>query len=190
MVPGGFERYARVFHPADDLRWADVAAMAGTVFHREAQWHLLMGDADVQEPYPGTLPVELMAPMVEALRAHTTTPERCWFAVWEGHGCSASWVLEAPAFEVPGRRMRLFAGTVDDIRRSFCTPPFHQSANLWWPDDQAWCVSTEIDFAWTYVGGPSACIDAVLARPELEAVEASPTDGITYDADRINATGA
>jgi len=41
------------------------------------------------------------------------------------------------------------------------------------PADRAWCVATEIDFAWTYVGGSRELIDAILADARLEAVETS-----------------
>jgi hypothetical protein len=48
------------------------------------------------------------------------------------------------------------------------------SPNLWWPDDRAWCIATETDLAWTYVGGSAALISEVLANPRLEAQPASP----------------
>jgi hypothetical protein len=63
----------------------------------------------------------------------------------------------------------------------------HQSPNVWRPDDRAWCVSTEIDLAWTYVGGSRTAIDDVLSEPRLEALRASPTGRFTYDADGRNA---
>jgi hypothetical protein len=50
------------------------------------------------------------------------------------------------------------------------------SPNLWWPDDRAWCVATEIDLAWTYLGGSTALISDVLSKPRLEAQPASPDD--------------
>ncbi len=50
------------------------------------------------------------------------------------------------------------------------------SPNLWWPDDRAWCVATEIDLAWTYVGGPARLVNDVLTNPHLEAQPASPDD--------------
>jgi hypothetical protein len=46
----------------------------------------------------------------------------------------------------------------------------------WWPDDRAWCVATEIDLGWTYVGGSAALISDVVANPRLEAQPASPHD--------------
>jgi hypothetical protein len=62
-----------------------------------------------------------------------------------------------------------------------------QSPNIWWPDDQARCVATEIDFAWTYVGGSTAAIEAVLADPRLEALPARATHRFTHDSDLLNA---
>jgi hypothetical protein len=50
------------------------------------------------------------------------------------------------------------------------------SPNLWWPDDRAWCVASEIDLAWTYVGGTEALINDILANSQLEAQLASPDD--------------
>lgn len=57
---------------------------------------------------------------------------------------------------------------------------------MWWPDDRSWFVSTEVDFSWTYVGGTKACIDAVLAHPEVEALRARLSDRITIDGDMLN----
>src|SRR5690349_23203664 len=42
-------------------------------------------------------------------------------------------------------------------------------ANLWWPDDRAWCVVTDIDLTSTYVGGSAGCIGELLAHTGLEA---------------------
>jgi hypothetical protein len=45
VVPGGFEAYARVLHPAEDpvaadlVRWAAVAAWSRMPLHRGAQFH-------------------------------------------------------------------------------------------------------------------------------------------------------
>lgn len=50
------------------------------------------------------------------------------------------------------------------------------SPNLWWPDDRARCVATELDLAWTYLGGPATLISDALANPRLEAQPTSPDD--------------
>jgi hypothetical protein len=64
--------------------------------------------------------------------------------------------------------------------------PSWQSPNLWWPDDRAWCVATEIDLMSTYVGGSHRCVRAVLDRPELEAAAVESSDGIAADSDAVN----
>ena len=51
--------------------------------------------------------------------------------------------------------------------------------NLWWPADRSWCVATEIDLAWTYVGGPAGLIEAVLGDERIEALPAGPGDPLT-----------
>jgi hypothetical protein len=40
-----------------------------------------------------------------------------------------------------------------------------QAPNLWWPDDRAWCVATEIDGYSTYVGGSARCVEDILNDP-------------------------
>ena len=54
-----------------------------------------------------------------------------------------------------------------------------QCANLWWPADHAWCVASEIDLPWTYIGGPRGLIDAVLADWRVEALAAAPDDPVS-----------
>jgi hypothetical protein len=58
--------------------------------------------------------------------------------------------------------------------------------NLWWPDDRSWCVASEIDFPYTYVGGPTKLIEEILAHPLLEALPATVDQGITADSDSVN----
>jgi hypothetical protein len=54
----------------------------------------------------------------------------------------------------------------------------YQSPNLWWPADRSWCIASEIDLPWTYVGGSEELITAVLDAAELEASTAWTTDPI------------
>lgn len=66
--------------------------------------------------------------------------------------------------------------------------PSYQSANLWWPEDRAWCVATEIDFNTTYVAGTQGLVDALLACEGLEIYQVEPTDGVAYGGDTLNPT--
>jgi hypothetical protein len=61
-----------------------------------------------------------------------------------------------------------------------------QSPNLFWPDDQAWFVASEIDFDSTLVGGSAKLIQAVLDAPELDAWPVGADDSLASDADQVN----
>jgi hypothetical protein len=84
----------------------------------------------------------------------------------------------AARFSIPGRDLFLLQGAVDDVLKTLSEVDWiYRSPNLWWPDDRAWCVATEIDFNWSYVGGSSACIEQVLTDAELEALPTKPEQG-------------
>ncbi len=112
---------------------------------------------------PGNLPKELRAPIVDALRAQTSTPDSCWFAVWEGFG-ARPFAGDATSFELPHRKYDLYHGPVEALLAPSEPPWTDQAANIWWPDDRAWCVATEVDLESTYVGGSAACITALASH--------------------------
>jgi hypothetical protein len=203
VVPAGFEAYARIFHPAGNgdpeapVRWRDIAQANGRTAHRMMQWPSITGSfrfyhGDDQpglwdrEPEEGALPKLLVPVLTSVLAGHTATPGRCWFAVWDGWGALEPGVRDAPAFEIPRRRLYLLTGPITALSRSLETWLWWQTPNVWWPDDRAWCVATEIDFETTYVGGTRACIAELTGHPDLEAVAADPADGITWVSDQVN----
>ncbi|MCZ4590055.1 hypothetical protein R1X32_13475 [Rhodococcus opacus] len=60
------------------------------------------------------------------------------------------------------------------------------SPNLWWPDDRAWCVATDVDLMASYVGASTECVHAITNCSELEALEVSATMSVQWDSDTIN----
>jgi hypothetical protein len=57
---------------------------------------------------------------------------------------------------------------------------------LWWPEDRAWVVATEIDFDSTIVATTTAGAEALLTCEGLEALLV-PSDGrLDYAGDAIN----
>lgn len=197
VVPDGYDDYARVFHPADrdgqPVTWSAIAEANGRTAHAEMQFGNIAGawrdsprpDLWSRPPNTGSLPPEIASALADVLRAHTTTPERCWFAVWEGWG---GFDPGTPRFDLPARRYFLATGAIDAAASSVLGDWTERSPSMWWPDDRAWFVSTEIDFTYTYVGGTRECVEAILAHPRIEALRARSGDRITWDGDRVNAS--
>jgi len=205
LVPAGFAAYVRVFHPAyqraDDgaltpVSWRSIAEANGRHAHPAMQLIPLTGEAKFIHsgqpgvydlpPREGSLPPELVAPLLDVLTRHTTTSDQCWFAVWNGFGAARADVQSAPIFHVPTRDYHLLAGPIEAAAETALNPPWKQSPNLWWPDDRSWCVATEIDLNTTYIGCDELCSREILALPELEAEPVAPDDGITWKSDPVN----
>jgi hypothetical protein len=222
FVPRGFAAHARVLHPAGEndfpggarKRWADIARANGRVAHATMQFHNIAyprGSASADPdlvPGLGALPVRERGLLIELLSGATTTPERCWFCVWEGWGAVDDQGVTARV-ELPNRQYLLHAGPIaaalavppqSPEGAAFSTPggvPLTREEKvrslvkswrfgpaIWWPDDRAWVVVTEIDFGCTYVGGNDETIERLLAHPELEVWPAQLTDRFT---DPLNA---
>jgi len=200
IIPSGFASYARLFHPAFKrdgeteraVSWRDIAAANGRIAHPEMQFGHISGvwrrpspqpQLWTDEPLQGSLPATLGRALCDVLGTYTSTRDRCWFAVWEGWGG-----LDAPAgvptVGSPQRQYYLATGPLAIAHAG--VGHFDRSASLWWPEDRAWCVTTEVDFSWTYVGGTQACIAAILSHPGIEALPARLSDRVTHTGDQIN----
>jgi hypothetical protein len=213
VVPDIFPAYARVFHPVHDERgrrtWGEVAGENGRIVHPEMQFHEISRPLDAARPDGhymedavdwGSLPLRELDLLAGLLAPHTTTPDRCWWCVWDGYGflhggaavgftsptVAPPEALRGPRVSIPNREYYLLEGAPNQVGELY-ERLWRQSPNIWWPDDRAWLVATEIDFAWTYVAGSETAIDAVLACPGLEALPAAPSDRFTYDSDVRNA---
>ncbi len=69
-----------------------------------------------------------------------------------------------------GRSYLLFEGAVEDAARFDLGYGF-QSPALWWPEDRAWFVHTEIDGSSTHLGGTHSMIDRLVGEQILESFE-------------------
>ena len=65
---------------------------------------------------------------------------------------------------------------------------FSRAPSIWWPEDRAWCVATEMDVTETLVGGREACIEQILRQPELETLPITLDGLVDYKGDTINPT--
>ena len=89
----------------------------------------------------------------------------------------ARYLAAIPTIEIPSREYYLFTARVRDVPE-FSIAAWHQAPSIWWPDDRAWCVITEVDGYSTYVGGSTACIEALLNSDEVEAISVTADVGI------------
>ena len=228
LVPHGFEAYARVLHPAwrtgdHWVTWAEVAAWAGRTMHPRAQFKSIASPAAgggrgplpwQADPDSGMLQPGLLSTLCDILAAHTSTPDRCWFCVWDGYsrspGPDATVVSVAPdgapdessqvgvlpppfppggaslpEVDLPERPCVLLQGPLD-AAGELGMSMFDQSPSLFWPDDRAWLVATDIDLDSTYLGGSAALVRDLVADQRLEAVPASVTDSVWADSDDVN----
>ena len=115
FAPSGYAAYARLCHPVEDahgeqVSWSQVATVTDRHAHPTMQWHALIGSADPSHPgsdlWPGrnpalgTLEPGTLGLLCEVLAAHTSTPEDCRFALWEGWG----WIDGGPVAAVSASR--------------------------------------------------------------------------------------
>jgi hypothetical protein len=94
-------------------------------------------------------------------------------------------VIGGPRVQLPKRSYLLLEGPLD-AAGELAMSIFPQSPNLFWPDDRAWCVATEIDLDSTYLGGSPALVRDVMADDRLEALPASVDDPVWANSDDIN----
>ena len=211
LLPKGFSAYARVFHPAhlDNAReqpvpWSTVASWTGRTVHPLMQFERV---ADLSEapgdtykdppwgflPQHGSIPEEECRTLVDILRNFTSTPDQCFFCLWEGYGNIDTRLYNASSrVKAPGRDYLLFRGSLDAVESFLHRDDgfWGYSPNMWWPADRAWCVATDIDLFDTYVGGSTECIDAVLGNPVLEALPTTLDARVDIGGDTVNARHA
>lgn len=195
VVPRGLEAYVRILHPfigpfdgqgRPDLSPRDIAANLDRELHPLAPVDQLIEgldeagieQLDIQLPIPGAIPTTIAQVLADVLGEHTSTPELCYFAIWEGKAGLRPRQGIGAAFQIPGRRMFLYSAPTNAATERFDCESLASAypPNLWWPADHAWCVATEIDHRCTYVGCDRAAAHELLTHPGLDAFEVQPDD--------------
>jgi hypothetical protein len=149
-----------------------------------------------QGPRHGTLDAADAEALVRILAHHTSTSDHCWFCIWNGYGWSGrsramltaigepspppepvpdpipAHVRAGPTVQLPEREYYLYSGPIDGALAF--VPSERQTPNLFWPADCAWCVASEIDLSWSYVGGSEALIEDLVTSQDIEALRVEP----------------
>jgi hypothetical protein len=214
QTPGNGDRLVRW---ADVAAWSGMPLRPDAQFHSIALPPAAPGGPPPygsQGPQEGSLYLPDAEVLAALARDWTGTPEDCWFCVWDGFGWDGDStvavltetgqppeistepredpvpapVREGPRVRLPHRDYFLYRGPVEAvIELAGLDGTWGQSPNLWWPADRAWCVASEIDLPWTYVGGPRGLIDAILADDRIEALPAAPDDPVGRVEDWVTA---
>jgi len=157
-------------------------------------------DAYVAIAHPAgsdVLPVEELGHLAAVLSGRTATPDRVWYCVWDGyghlHGSRAvsalrrgRWarrepdppglvprlVREGGRLRLPQRDYFIYQGDRSGWRSlsPWVTP------NIWFPEDRAWCVASEIDLVVTYVAGTPEAIGDLRSDAAFRTIAVTPTE--------------
>jgi hypothetical protein len=197
------EANGRVMHPAAE--WGSLTGSWQMQRDEDGLW-----DA---EPATGELPRDVAMALAAVLAKHTKCTDRWWFApsalrgelgvmilfpegtpaeeqqrAYDEHEAQLarrqSFLNSAPLFSTPGREFRVLEGPSAALEELY--EALDEAPSLWWPDDRAWCVGTDIDLMTTYVGGSEQCIEALLADERLEVLRVPVDQSVTWEADTIN----
>lgn len=182
LLPG-FVAYARILNPATTaaglaIRWSEVGQVE---VQATTQWGEIVPEKPLDpqmlnEPKTGNLDQRVAAQLARHLALRTTTPNSCFFLVWEGYSELRSDVSSAPTVDLPPylRRMHILTGDVEDANESIAAPPSSRLPTWWMPADGAWCVGNDVYGRSVFVGGSVDVIADVLGDPLLEAYSAEP----------------
>ncbi|MDP9225249.1 MAG: hypothetical protein M3P18_15675 [Actinomycetota bacterium] len=112
IVPGGFEAYARIFHPGRRvfghsieqtvaLRWSEIASERAKTIHPEMQiealidtldafdyehWNAISTGGEEWSPPHKWLEESEAIALAQVLRPHSASTTDAWFMLWDGYG--------------------------------------------------------------------------------------------------------
>lgn len=167
-----------------DRDWSDLAVRGPLGYEAYARLRFIPdpshpgqceGEADVDgEVLPE---IEQMAIAVTRLADFTTTPDDCYFAIWEGWGGPE---LVGPV-QIPfvNREAVLFNGAASDLldwvdSRDNSSPDNLPIPSFIWPADRAWCIVNDVDPHFATIGASSAAIRGLLSCTTIDATEDDP----------------
>lgn len=186
FAPDKFPSVVRVLNPLVDAEgrttsWSPVAQELGISLEQVTNGDRLCQDYTaktgerINVDY-GAISHDVAASLADVLSRHTSTPDKCFFAVWTGYSGIRNELASAPVVLLPPEReMYLLEGTIDSATETVDEPPYRRCLR-WWPADQTWCVGNDIYADSVYVAGSPECISDLLHETRLETLAAAHTD--------------
>lgn len=140
-----------------------------------------MHEADVEVPDDHLTDVQQTRRALRVLARFTSTPQDCYFCLWEGYSNALAppEVQRGPLVELPYRRYALLRGALSDLdfweAKLGGGLPIAPPAFVW-PADRRWCLASDVDPHWAGIGAEQAAVDALIADPQLDVVPACPDE--------------
>jgi hypothetical protein len=199
LLPAGFDRYLRIFHPflrsttLDDgviretRTWRSLAEEAGVVFHPEIVRESLLPALPVLDDEEagrawnveeGRLEDPAWTALFETLT--TRSPKRDAYFLF-------GWTLAHPVlFRADIGNFGAVQAVADEHLRTGGGDFPADSPEFVWPVDRSWVVNTDPDLVATFVACDEALADMILAHPALEVLPVTLASRVDRGADRIN----
>lgn len=125
-----------------------------------------------------------LAIIARMLAGHTSTPDDCWFAIWEGNTVLDDIRDSTPTAEINGYNYFLLRGPGSRVTDTYVGI----APNICWPADHSWCLVRHFDFPCVYFGGSQQSVTDLLRLPDIEAWPAHVDQVITADNDQLNSS--
>lgn len=135
-------------------------------------------DVDIADGHPSSIDQARRA--LDILGGFTTTPDDCYFCVWDGRSDVRfpSTVNDRPSVDIPDRHYVLLHGSLSDLAswetalggEGYPPPP-----SFAWPADRHWCFASDVDPHWAGIGSTREAIQALMDDRCLDVVPAQPT---------------
>jgi hypothetical protein len=187
LLPPGFERYLRIFHPFEnragpksgststggDLSWREMAVRLGVPFHESVLDQLILPYQETEQSEFGLrcgyLESKTMAALLTALQPSTGSAPVFFY-----YGLSAQ-------IRNPDHQPLMWRGTLTDIwhvqheaNGILGEPILPYSPEWMWPENRSWFVLTDFDLPSTYVAASADVAQAILQQADLEVVDVAP----------------
>lgn len=187
FVPRSLPAVCRLLHPWQDqadrlVRWNDVVAVTDAADRAELARRVSgarygketpVNTAALGEPREGQLDLHSATPLIGTLARATTTPDDVFFAVWNGWGdIPPTRFPGAAQLDTPARGHFLLRGPLEGALTSVSASSVGPDpvSGIWWPEDRAWLVHTEVDFDWTFIAGTKTLMQDLGRHRALEVM--------------------
>ena len=197
IVPAGAEGAVlhRAYDESEEDAWlkpvscSEVARANGLRMTGDTGWGDICGTRDGEppegtnqpwshSPFECNIDPQVARGLFRTLAGETRPRDTCLCGMWEGssHG---GWESAEVLLRTRGWNYLVWRARFRDVARWLCQPYSARRddhlPHIVWPADRKWCLATLYSGWSSYLAGPRALVDAVLANAE-EAYEVTPVD--------------